>query len=81
MVSLILSLSPIVLLVSEDNQYSPLNKTRLGAIQDFVGRMSELTVAAVLGNHFLYEVRDTTPNPVKWLTVFVVIVLVGLATS
>lgn len=81
MVSLILSLSPIVLMVSENNQCSPLIKTRFRAIQDFVGRMSQLTVAAVLGNHFLYEVRDTTTDPVKWLTVFVVILLVGLATS
>lgn len=50
-------------------------------LRDISGRLSQLSLAAFLGNHYLYEVRDTTSGPIKLFVTILVFMLVGLATS
>lgn len=53
----------------------------LDRIRDIVGRVLQLAFAGFLGYTTFYDIRDTVSDHRRWLTAFLVFVLVGIAVS
>ena len=74
-------LSPTIELMNENDEHPQSLVSLLRLVQSTLGRICQLLIAAALGNHYFFEVRDTTSTSVRWGVALVVIMLTGFATS